>query len=803
MKFIKPKLSSDIISIDNVNFASLARYGKGLSVYNFSYTIDTAAALKKNAFSVKIYITPKDLPKPQSIFTLNSVSQNPSPLAIVSNILQISSVKKDTKNNNLNLAIQPQISDFTTSISNSSLLAPTKKTTFNLMPIQAISQQSAPEPILQQTIFKAQPTSKTVQSLSLSSIIKDKIDPGEITTNFSTSYTNSFKGVSTIKALSPLKAINQIAYKTLTSFNPSNTMDKGLQISTVIPIVVKNFNTIETIGKTMSFQPNFLNGLGEFQVHFELIGENGIVLQKISKKVDHAQNLKIIQTPTIPPIVNVVSLNKPGKNLLEISQKDNNAVSVSIYRKAIKKTKRLEGAEYVFVSKLDLKRSDGTIVFEDLVGNASDIIYRVIPSGEIDQIGSVYTNVVAPSVRTKVSTKLSNRLVYAGVIAQVAQQGVQVEVFSLPPGVSAIRVLTRDKTVFEKKFRTVPSKDLNKSTVPVSDTETTYTFLDKLVKSGHVYEYCCILLFENGDEELATGCDYIEYTPFSVGIVDTTMSLPRVRTINSGLDVQFKIVSNISNNDSTILKALLEKQGLASLYQKELENEKANFDNLITHSIRRVDLSTGESEHFGTFSGDVFSDAANREVNSVTPLKSGRTYRYIVSALLRAPNSLFENTTETKENSVGIKVEILPLKFLHPVTLSKGNIVTPESLKSNHSKGAFEFGNVGNFVSQDVTVEMSQPRIYNAKVTRFNERITVLRWNVSGSKDLIDHFLIITERFGAEEIIGKAHTKFSSNVIQFLDMETSKEPGSFRYKIIPVYKTYEHGPMLISDEVIV
>ena len=57
MKFIKAKLASSIISIDNASFATLARYGGGTSIYSFSYTINTVEALKKNALKVKVLIT--------------------------------------------------------------------------------------------------------------------------------------------------------------------------------------------------------------------------------------------------------------------------------------------------------------------------------------------------------------------------------------------------------------------------------------------------------------------------------------------------------------------------------------------------------------------------------------------------------------------------------------------------------------------------------------------------------------------------------------------------------------------------
>lgn len=804
MKFIKLKLTNNIISIDNVNFASLVKYQKNFSFYEFFYTIDTAEALKKNATAVKIFITPTELPKPQSIFTLNTLNFKPSPALLVDNILKINAIKKDTKNNNLNSIIKTKISDFTIKVANDNLFAPVQKTVFKILPIQAIKQQNQAEPILQKTIFEALPIVQTVKALSLKSILQDKKDPGDIVTNFTTPSTKGFEGLSLTKQLLPLKAADKLVFKVLDGFNVENTDDEGLEISTVIPIVSKGADNKQFISKIISFDPNFLNGFGEFQVHFELMGQNDLVLQKISKKVDHAKNIKVIQTPSISPIVNVINLNKPGKNILEITQKDNNAVAVSIFRKEIKKTMRVEDAKYTFVSKVDVEKESGTIVFEDLVGNASDIIYRIIPVGEVDQLGSVYTNVVAPAVRTKLVSKINNRLIYSGVIAQINQQGVEISVFSLPPGVAAIKVLARDNTIFEKNFRVILSEASKSSTLSVSDIDTTYIFLDDLnLKTGHIYEYCCVLLFENGDEEISTGCDFIEYIPFSIGVVDTQISLPRTLTTNKGLDVQFRISSKIIDNDLSSVKALLESQGLAELYGDEIANEKTSLNDLIAHSIRRVDLTTGKSEHFKTFSGNVFSDAANRDVNFVSPLVAGRTYRYIVSALLRSPETLFENNVKTIENKIGLEVEVLPLKFLHPIALNLGSIVTPASLKANHSKDPFEFGDIGNFISQDVAIDITRPKIFDAKVIRFNDQINILRWSVLGEKALIDHFLIIVERFGSEDIIGKAHTKFPSKIIQFLDKETSKEPGTFRYKVIPVFKTYEHGPALFSDEVVV
>jgi hypothetical protein len=800
MKIKKITIFDPIISTDD-DYASLMGIRGNAFVYKFAYTIDTAKALAKNSMSVRISLTPVDEPKSQSIFSVNAITKKLEPLKLIKNIQQISAIKKDTKNANQNAVIKAQISDITTNISNGDPKAPVQKTTFKLASVKSMNQEANIEPILQKSSFVAQPINKTFKTLSVKTILKEKEDPGEILTNFSNDTVKGFQGLSQIKAMKPNTNKNKLVFKTISVQKAMTT--KELNESIVVPIVSKGSDSLVTISKTIQLSSADLSDLGEFQVKFELINQNNLVIQKISKKVEHAQNVSILQTPSVAPSVSVIKIRIPGKNILEITQNDDNAKSVSVFRKEFKKTKRIEDANYVFVKNIPLEKvGNSTTIFEDLIGNASDIIYRIIPVGEQQQLGSAYTNVVAPAIPVGFQ-KRSERLVYAGVVAQIDPGGVRVEVLSVAPGVSAIKLLVKDKTTFESKFRIVPSATTKIKTVPVSDTNSSYIFLDKNVKEDHVYEYCVKLLFENGDEEIATGCDYIEYVPFSEGVVSTNLSQPRILQTNNGTDIQFVIKSQIEDTKISVLKKLLEAQGLLDLYKDELSNEKESLNNLVAHSIRRIDLTNGRSEYFKTFTGSVFSDAENRKISSVSPLKIGRTYRYVVSALLRSPETLFEKNKKTITNKVNIAVKYLPLKFKHPIVQKKGNIVTPESLKSNYSKDPMEFGIVGNYISKDVTLDISKPRISNAKIIIFNKNTNIVRWNVVGEKTLVDHFLIVVERMGVEEIVGKVHTLFKSNVIQFIDKVTFREPGSFRYKIIPVHKNYDRGSALFTDEVVI
>lgn len=800
MKFSKKRRDKKVISLDRDNFATLISFSKGRSVYEFIYSVDYVRALQMGGQIVEIVIIPVNQPKPPSIFSLNALSNKPSAVLLAQNIQQITQVKKDTKNSNINSQFASVISDFTTSVSNTSPLSPTVSKKFNLSLASTINQNSQIEPIMQTTTFPSASVNNSLNSLAIDSILQDGEDPSNIQQSFTIGTSQSIQGIIS-QAQAPLILKNsamKIVQKTLS--NAAITNSNQASITTVVPVFSQNNTNFATVKKIITFESGKLQDAGEFIVKFNLIGLNGLMVESAQRKVDHVQNVRIIQTPIIPPTITSITL--PARNLLTITQNDPLATSVDIYRKQIKRTQQIEDQNYVFVSNVPVSKAGGPIPFEDLIGNASTIVYRIIPKGEQGQVGPAYTNKVVKAFNFGLPRERTARLLYAGIVAQSDPQGIRVEVVGLAPGVSSIKLLARDRTRGENQFRIVPSFIGKNLTVVVNDTNQSYVFLDSVARSGSVIEYAVMLLFSNGDEEISTTREIFKNVPFSFGIVDTFLTQPRILQSQNGIDVQFKISSRINSSKISVLKSLLEQQGQSDLFSSELENEKNSLNNLIAHQIRRIDLSTGETDFFRTFTGTVFSDEANRTIDSIGPLLPGRIYRYIVSSLLRAPETLFENNIQTITNSAGIVVNVLPLKFKHPIVKELGNLVSPTSLAHNHSESQFEFGNVGNFVSQDVSIDISRPKAFNAKVFRFNKDTNIVRWNLTGEKTLIDHFLIIVDRFGDEEIVGRVHTIFNSNVIEFIDKKTPKEPGSYRYKIIPVQKDYTHAPATITQEII-
>jgi len=800
MKYQFKRTNKKAISLDPEDFAVLSDFSNGKSTYKFTYSIDTAVALSQGAQKVEISVFPSNQPKPPSIFTLNSLSSKPSPLLLVKNIQQITAIKKDTKNANTNAKLANVTSDFTTKISNSSPFASFTKKKFNLALAPVISQKSKVEPILKINNFPLATISQSSKSLAIKSILQNSEDPSNIKASFSLGTTKAMQGmISDAQVSLTLKPFTKkLVQKTLSQANIKTSQQASE--TTVIPILAQEGTGFTTITKTIDFGPGNLIGFSDFIVEFSLVGPNGLVVEKAKMTVEHSRNIRIAQTPVLPP--SITSITLPARNLLTITQNDPLATSVDIFRKIFNRTSRIEEQNYVFVGNLAVSKKGGPAPFEDLIGNASDMIYRVIPKGEQQQLGSIFTNKVVKAYKFGLSRERTQRLLYAGIVAQSDPKGIRIEVLGLAPGVSAIKLLARDRTRKETNFKTVKSLIGKTDTVVISESGQAYSFLDTFSKKNNVIEYAVMMLFENGDEQISTTREIFKNIPFSFGVVDTRIGQPRILQVKNGIDIQFNIESSINSSNIENLKKLLEQQGQASIFTEDLINEKNSLNNLIAHQIRRIDLTTGETVFFRPFTGTVFSDERNRKIDGISAPIPGRVYRYIVSALFRKAETLFENNVKTITNSIGISVNYLPLKFKHPVVSQYGNIVTTASLLANHSETQFEFGNIGNFTKQDISIDISKPQIFNARVSKFNKDTNFLKWNITGDKNTIEHFLVILDKFGDEEVIGAVHANFNSNVIEYIDKEAPKEPGSYRYKIIPVLKDYTQGPAITTQEFI-
>lgn len=822
MKVLKLKKIANALKVDE-NFATLMQFSarSGVSTYEFAYLIDTVQAVNKGFTDVRIQIRSDPPKKPASIFAASNVNlgvvQKPKPDQIVNNVQLAVAAEKDVKNVNVAVVVKSIKTDLTAKISNE--LATTKpgvmvsplevkpKKKFVAKTVQGIQAISAgTEPILQISGLQALPKKKTFPALSVTSVFQEKKDPSEVlvSAKFVTPTAKALAGTIVAVPVKPkLPAMNVMLANVVKAAPISTSND--LIGEAVVPVLETIQDPVARVTKLVKLKQSDIQKVDTFSVTFELRDAGGIVVEKIERKVPHGKNIKVIQTPVTPPKVSVAKVNIVGKNILEIEQTDKNATAIRLFRKTVSPTVRLEDLEYEFVEEFDLTVQDGKQQVVDFTNNVNNVIYRVFSIGPQDQPSSEFTNVVSPGVRIG-GLKKAERPVHAGVVARVVQEGIRIQIVSISPGPIAVKILRRDRTKFQNKdsdFVAIPHETTKKEVVLIAGENVPGSFLDTDLVESHLYEYCCQLIYDNGDQVIATGCDFIEFIPLSEGVAVTRTTAARPVNREGGLDVTFRINTKLLDTDLDIVKSLLEKQGQDTLWTDELKNEKDSLQKLIAHKIRRVDLTTGESAHFQTFTGDFFSDLTNRAQASVPPLKTGHRYRYYISALLRAPETLFENNTKTITNKVGVAVNILPLKFKHPITLKKGNLVSVASLKAQHPEDPFEFGNIGNVKEVNVTMEGLQPRLTRGRAIRFNNNTNIVRWEILGDKTQIDHFIILMDRMGQEEVVGKAHPIFDADFIEFIDKLDKDETGEMRYRIIPVMNNYEHGPPLTTNGVIV
>lgn len=353
-----------------------------------------------------------------------------------------------------------------------------------------------------------------------------------------------------------------------------------------------------------------------------------------------------------------------------------------------------------------------------------------------------------------------------------------------------VMVIRRDCTLHEKVFVPLEIDE----PIQMSDGMSILKFEDTNVKEDHVYEYRAKVFTRHGRELLTTGVAIITYRLLNGTAVSIDIGTPLVTVDSSGnIDVQFSLKGEVPETGLSALNTILEKAGLSKYFDTDIKKDREKLSKLLAFQVERVDLKSGEQENFGVITSSSFSDKALRKLRNVSDLKRGRKYRYVISALLRTSDTLLDSATRTKVDTVtGKSYTFNPSRFLRPETLKRGvlpSINAPGSdLADEFNSG---FAGVQQFV--DISIEDNRPSIVSASVKRNSRNQNVIRWNVKGNLNLIDHFVILGTHLGMRTIVGKSHGVSSNGTFNFIDKHLSKKVGEVTYQIIPVYIDYTQG----------
>lgn len=515
---------------------------------------------------------------------------------------------------------------------------------------------------------------------------------------------------------------------------------------------------------------------------FELLNPGGVSIQTVQEPVNVLRFLEAFYMPKVPPVVHFGAFDTTSKATIRVKQLDPKGVAVKVFRKNFEYSVN-NISEYQFVAEYDIPSNSGFVTIPVDVSPSFSTIYRVVSVGKQDAVGAEFTNVV---INPK---KVVRRRKYVAMTTRVVASGLSIDVTDVPVEVVSFVLLRKDSTV--KSSFTVVGDDVIQ--VVAENDAATYSVVDTGVKNGHVYEYVCRLIYKNGDT-FDAGRVCIEYQSLVENLVDTKVENLLVSHEIDNFGVTFDIASTVTESNLDSVKRLLEAQGLSELFQDDLFAERDKLQSLIAHNIDRVDLTEGVRETFGVFTEKTFSDSKFRNINSVLPLKAGHKYRYEVTALLRAPETLFDEFTKTATDKTTKKqYTFRPAKFHHPIALTLGNITTAQTLLANYAKSQFSFGSVGNLTTVEVSFANDTVYITESSVEPFDKKINLVRWSINGLAQSVDHFLVMKEFLGQRTVVGKAHAVNDPTTFRFFHELSSADIGELVYIIVPVFSNYVVG----------
>lgn len=539
----------------------------------------------------------------------------------------------------------------------------------------------------------------------------------------------------------------------------------------------------------------------KFVVTLTLRDSLGAVVDFVTKQVEHSEQVRLAVTPTVPPSIKFGRRKGLGIGHLVITQRDERATSVVVYKKVCTRTNRLDEAQYSKIADVNVTVADGHKILPVSVDSTSPMMFRCVAAGVTGELAQEFSSTVV-NPGNDVGRAFRNDLFSnVSVVARIDKVGVAVELRSVPPGVVAVSVHRRDLTLFERTPTALAVDDgiiaFNENTmVPI-------TFVDDTVKSGHVYEYSCVFVDRFGSRYPAASVGVIEFVPFIDNLVDTVVKNSLLTVIDdSDIDYTFDIITNLLVSDLQVVKGLMDTQEILSFFSKEIQDERALLQKLLAHQVVRYNLTTGAVESFGVVTGENFSDKALRKINGVSALRRGNTYRYEVYALLRSPETLL-NALTSNITTAGKTYAFKPSKFLHPLALQVGNITDSKSRHRNHARDEMTFGRIGNVADNELSLSVEAAEIIELNVEKLSDRRVLLQWKLAADSSAYDHFLIGREALGEKSLVGATHNVPRAGKFEYVHEVGRADVGSLRFFVIPVKNDYSLGKEVTALPIVI
>ena len=548
-------------------------------------------------------------------------------------------------------------------------------------------------------------------------------------------------------------------------------------------------------------------GSQDFSLCFEIVDVQGRVVQLFNTNVRHSFYSKVCQIPSIPPSI----LSHPrctiGKNFLDIKQMDPNGAFVKIYKRNISLNFITTDADYILIGTIPAAFGTDYIRFLDpTISGTSPSFYRVT-SANFDLVeSSTYGSAVSQTSKTVIAKKsgVTNKkraVNISSVVDRTSDNRVVLFVKDIPPGVISIDLTKKDISNPQKSVEYVEKNRL----IPTVNTSAIISFVDANVVSGRVYDYRVAMLYKDGTYKTAKSNHIVDYKQVTKNIISTTLSKQIVESTNgNNYNIKFSIERELNKSDPDLIKVYLEQQGLSKLYAEEMLADKSNLMQLFGSEVYRTNKNTSEVVYYGFLPTGEFTDTTIGTGLGIPPPQAGNTYEYKVITYGRNTDTIFPDKVITKTNeSTGKSFSYKPSKYLNPITLSDGNLVSPNSLKRNHSASTFSMGDVLDIDFITLSIPETTTEIISARCTSVTHNKLILEWTLKGNTRKIDYYAIILQIGKIKSIIGRAHSLANTENLTYVHSYSQDVKGAVSFDIIPIFFDGSKGKPFSTKRIII
>ncbi len=821
--YFRLQQKSQLLQIDN-NFAHLKNVSDtGSLSFEFTYSISHRDAVGNNAYIVSVDVESRHIAKkPLLGKTSRGIIDT---RGLVDNVRSSMIDAKSTLEKQTTFLLASRKSDITSLMNNDVLPQLRARTPVSqisaftrprlaLVSVNDVNQNNDPQPILHRLanslavpdiqLALTASAGENPQALMHDMIIRQGLDPSHIlklAPRFQSEeashggLTNPMQAIE--RATDPAsRLLNYHLFPASSNAPPKTTNDvvdsemvHVLQnvtddtIELVVPIEISNSVLQSTSG----------GDLTQAFVTFKLIDSStNLPVDTVVKTLDISKHLQTYHTPKVPPRVTASASELASRVNLEIKQIDPGATEVQVLKKAFW-VSSTEIDTYTLIGTYALTSSDQSLLVQVDRPTSSPALYRIIASGRQSMRGFEYTNVAIKPAR----------YVPVRAVALTAHQvdtGIKLEVRHMPLNAVAIQFLRWNMTTFDSASMIVGG-DVGFIDDAVRQTNL-LTIIDTAVASDNIYRYVARVIYSNGSTN-DFGDMTVEFIKPSPGEVDTRVSNLIVSHTNVP-NVTFVISTLTVDTDLDSVKRMLEQQNLSAFFEGDLSTQRDQLKKLIAHIVYRVDLTTGERESFGVLTSPQFDDDALRKNLTIKPLAYGHKYRYEIYPLLRASETMFDSFMKKVVDPVTKKsYSFSPAKFLHPLTLRRGIIVTAQGAKQRYAKDPMAYGIIGSITTLDVSFDGDTAQVIDPVASSFDRRLNIVSWKISGDIHQVDHFLIFKDVHGMRSVVGKAHTEFTNGSCQYVHPIDNHDIGSLKYVIVPVFNDYKLGQPATTNTLII